>query len=242
GALRTPYYNALDVYGDLIHDQTDFQEEVLDLHKRGFRITTHGNGDRAIKSILDAYEYALTKSPRSMHRHRIEHVQTAIQEDIQRMAKLNVAGSFFINHIYYWGDRHERIFLGPQRARRMNPLAEAVENNLLFTLHSDCPITPISQLFSVWAAVNRKTREGKILGGEQRIDVETALKSMTIHGAKLNFNEDLSGSLEIGKQADLIVLEADPTKVNPDEIKDIRVVTTFIDGQPIYGHKQMVTM
>lgn len=242
GALRTPYYNALDVYGDLIHDQTDFQEEVLDLHKRGFRITTHGNGDRAIKSILDAYEYALTKSPRSMHRHRIEHVQTAIQEDIQRMAKLNVAGSFFINHIYYWGDRHERIFLGPQRARRMNPLAEAVENNLLFTLHSDCPITPISPLFSVWAAVNRKTREGKILGGEQRIDVETALKSMTIYGAKLNFNEDLSGSLEIGKQADLIVLEADPTKVNPDEIKDIRVVTTFIDGQPIYGHKQMVTM
>src|SRR5690625_4286248 len=181
GALRKPYHNAPGVYGDLIHDQEEFQKEVHDLHRRGFRITTHGNGDRAIGSILDAYNYALEKSPRTNHQHRIEHVQTATPEDLTRMNKSQVAGSFFINHVYYWGDRHEKIFLGPDRARRINPLAEAIENDLLFTLHSDCPITPISPLFSIWAAVNRITREGKVLGPEQRIDVETALKSMTIY-------------------------------------------------------------
>ncbi|WP_227937697.1 amidohydrolase [Alkalihalobacillus deserti] len=241
GALRKPYYNNPDVYGNLIQDQEPFQEEVLDLHKRGYRITTHGNGDRAIGSILDAYGYALKKSPRIDHRHRIEHVQTATSEDLSKMKELGVAASFFINHVYYWGDRHEQIFLGPERARRISPLAEAVENKILFTLHSDCPITPISPLFSVWAAVNRITREGNILGPEQRIDVETALKSMTIYGAKMNFAEKYSGSLEIGKLADFTVLETDPTTVKPEEIKDISIIATFIDGRPVFGQEVLMT-
>lgn len=170
GALREPYYNQPEVYGDLVHDQADFQEEVLDLHKRNFRIATHGNGDRAIGSILDAYEYALAKEPRLHHRHRIEHVQAGQPEDLEKMQRLEIAGSFFINHVYFWGDRHANIFLGPERGSRISPLNEAVNRELLFTLHSDCPITPISPLFSIWAAVNRVTREGEILGPEQRID------------------------------------------------------------------------
>ncbi|CEG32024.1 amidohydrolase 3 [Peribacillus simplex] len=241
GALRLPYYQNQDVYGDFIHHQEAFNEEVLDLHRRGFRITTHGNGDRAIGSILAAYEYALSNSPRTGHRHRIEDVQTATTEDIMKMRELDVAGSFFINHVYYWGDRHKQIFLGPERGRRISPLAEAVAHNLLFTLHSDCPITPISPLFSVWAAVNRITREGHVLGPEQRIDVETALKSMTIFGAKLNFDESRSGSIEIGKQADFTILEADPTAVHPEEIRDIAILATFIDGNPVYGQEKVMT-
>src|SRR5690625_7823804 len=100
GAMINPYHNALGVYVDLINDQEEFQKEVHDLHRRGFRITTHGNGDRAIGSILDAYNYALEKSPRTNHQHRIEHVQTATPEDLTRMNKSQVAGSFFINHVY----------------------------------------------------------------------------------------------------------------------------------------------
>ncbi|MFJ7953511.1 amidohydrolase family protein [Lysinibacillus sp. NPDC096418] len=140
-----------------------------------------------------------------------------------------------MNHVYYWGDRHREIFLGPERAKRISPLHEAMSSNLLFTLHSDCPVTPISPLFSVWAAVNRLTKDGYVLGPEQRIDVETALKSMTIYGAKLNFDEAISGSIEIGKNADFAVLEADPTTVNPQEIKDIYILATYIEGRPVYG-------
>lgn len=237
GALREPYYCDSNVYGETFHYQKDFNEEILNLHKRGFRIAIHGNGDRAIGSILDAYAYALDCAPRADHRHRIEHVQTATPEDLDRMKNLGVAGSVFINHVYYWGDRHKRLFLGPERARRISPLAEIVDRNLLFALHSDCPITPISPLFSVWAAVNRLTREGEVLGPEQRIDVITALKSMTIYGAKCIFDEMNTGSIELGKKADFAVLEADPTKVDPREIKDISVQATFIDGKVVYEKK-----
>lgn len=241
-ALRQPYHNEPMLYGDLIHEQESFQEEVLALHKRGFRITTHGNGDRAIDSILKAYEYALAKEPSKDHRHRIEHVQTPTVEDLDKMKKLGVAGSFFINHVYYWGDRHERIFLGPDRARRISPLKDASDRNLLFTLHSDSPVTAVSPLFSVWAAVNRLTKENRVLGPEQRIDVITALKSMTIYGARLNFDEEHAGSIEVGKRADFVMLEADPTNVAPEEIKDIKVLATFIDGNLVYGQQKIATL
>ncbi|SFB11741.1 hypothetical protein SAMN04488072_107119 [Lentibacillus halodurans] len=233
-ALREPYYNEPGTVGELLHDQAAFNAEVLDLHKRGFRVTIHGNGDRAIESILDAYEHALSIEPRSDHRHRIEHVQTALPEDLDRMQQLDVAGSFFINHVYYWGDRHKRLFLGPDRASRINPLADASARHMLYTLHSDCPITPISPLFSIWAAVNRRTREGDILGEEQCISVEKALRTMTIDGARLNFQENETGSIEAGKLADFAVLDADPTTIYPINIKDIQVLITLIGGEVVF--------
>lgn len=234
GALREPYYNDPDVYGELLHSQTDFNAKVLALHERGFRIATHGNGDKAIGSILEAYENALVQSPREDHRHRIEHVQTATTTDIEEMATLKVAGSVFINHVYYWGDRHKEMFLGPKRAANISPLASMKEHDVLFTLHSDCPVTPISPLFSVWEAVNRCTSSGEVLGPEERIDVITALKSMTIYGAQLNFTEDRVGSIEEGKYADFAILDRDPTQVDPMEIKDINVKVTIINGQTVY--------
>ncbi|MCA1010712.1 amidohydrolase [Halobacillus halophilus] len=235
GALRDPYFCNPNITGELSHAQNEFNEEVLDLHKRGFRIATHGNGDRAIGSILDAYSYALDKVPKPDHRHRIEHVQTATREDLNRMKGLGVEASFFINHVYYWGERHRSIFLGEERANRLNPLKDAQERGFKFTLHSDCPITPISPLFSIWAAVNRVTSDGRTLGEEQKIDVTTALKAMTIYGAWLNFEEQEVGSIEVGKLADFAVLDKDPTSCNPIEIKEIEVLATYIGGKRVYN-------
>ncbi|WP_339316517.1 amidohydrolase family protein [Paenibacillus sp. FSL R10-2734] len=185
---------------------------------------------------MDAFKQAILDSPRPDHRHRIEHVQTATTEDLIRMHELGVAGSFFINHVYYWGDRHEQIFLGPERGRRINPLAEAAAHNVLFTLHSDDPVTPVSPLFSVWVAVNRLTSNGKILGPEQRIDVVTALRAMTSYGAKLIFEEDDVGTIELGKRADFAILAEDPTTTDPLNLKDISIVGTLIDGQIVYDN------
>ncbi|MGE7770489.1 amidohydrolase [Viridibacillus arvi] len=234
GALRTPYHCDEELYGDLIFSQKTLEDMVLNFHDRGFRIATHGNGDRAIGSIIEAYKNAIDTSPRQDHRHRIEHVQTATKEDLLTMKEYEIAASFFINHVYYWGDRHKNIFLGPKRAERINPVKEADDLGLLYTLHSDCPITPISPLFSVWAAVNRLTRDGIVLGADQRIDVETALKSMTSFGAKLNFEEEELGSLEVGKFADFVVLDQDPTAINPINIKDIQILSTIINGEVVY--------
>ncbi|QOV12227.1 amidohydrolase [Viridibacillus arvi] len=234
GALRTPYHCDEELYGDLIFSQKTLEDMVLNFHDRGFRIATHGNGDRAIGSIIEAYKNAIDTSPRQDHRHRIEHVQTATKEDLLTMKEYEIAASFFINHVYYWGDRHKNIFLGPKRAERINPVKEADDLGLLYTLHSDCPITPISPLFSVWAAVNRLTRDGIVLGADQRIDVETALKSMISFGAKLNFEEEELGSLEVGKFADFVVLDQDPTAINPINIKDIQILSTIINGEVVY--------
>ncbi|KKB41229.1 amidohydrolase [Bacillus thermotolerans] len=234
-ALREPYYSKPDQIGELLNEQQAFNEEIADLHNRGFRIAIHGNGDRAIGSNIEALSQAVQKYPRDDHRHRIEHVQTASTADLQTMKQHGIAASFFINHVYYWGDRHRDIFLGPDRAERMNPLREAVDLDLLFTLHSDCPITPISPLFSVWAAVNRLTRNGHVLGESQKIDVVTALKSMTIYGAKLNFEENEKGTIEEGKQADFAMLAQDPLTCPPEEIKDIKVLATLINGEIVWG-------
>ncbi|MFD2629933.1 amidohydrolase [Oceanobacillus kapialis] len=234
-ALRKPYYTKPEEYGELLNDQDAFQEELLDLHNRGFRLTIHGNGDRAIESILDAYDYVLKQSPRDHHLHRIEHLQTATHADLDKMKELDVAGSFFINHVYYWADRHKKYFLGPERTARINPLADASERDLLYTLHSDCPITPISPLFSIWAAVNRQTMDGEILGEDQCISVEKAIRTMTIDGSKLNADEANSGSLEAGKLADFAVLDSDPTAIDQMQIKDVNVLETYIGGKCVYN-------
>lgn len=238
-ALRQPYYHDSNLYGELIFPQQTFNDYVLKLHNLGYRIATHGNGDRAIGSILEAYQNALDMSPRNDHRHRIEHVQTATADDLKSMKDYHIAASFFINHVYYWGDRHKSIFLGPERAERINPLKEADDVGLLYTLHSDCPVTPISPLFSIWAAVNRMTRDGHVLGETQKIDVETALRTMTIYGAQLNFDEQDLGSIEIGKLADFAILDKDPTAVDPMTIKDINILATIINGEIVYKNKEL---
>ncbi|MFJ9462923.1 amidohydrolase [Viridibacillus arvi] len=237
-ALRKPYYCDKDLVGELIFNQKDLNNMVLNLHNRGFRIAIHGNGDRAIGSIIEAYKNAIDTSPRQDHRHRIEHVQTATKEDLITMREYDIAASFFINHVYYWGDRHKNIFLGPERANRINPLKEADDLGILYTLHSDCPITPISPLFSIWAAVNRLTSDGVVLGPDQRIDVETALKAMTRFGAKLNFEEDKTGTIEVDKYADFVILDQDPTSVEPILIKDIQILSTIINGEVVYENKE----
>jgi predicted amidohydrolase YtcJ len=239
-ALREPYYSNSSEFGKLLNEQEAFNKEIMDLHNRGFRIAIHGNGDRAIESNIKALGEAINNSPRENHRHRIEHVQTASYGDLQKMKQLGIAASFFINHVYYWGDRHRDIFLGEKRALRINPLAEAVELGLLFTLHSDCPITPISPLFSVWAAVKRVTRKGSVLGEDQKIDVLTALKSMTIYGAELNFEDKEKGTIEVGKKADFVVLAKDPLTCPPEEIKDIPIISTIIDGKVVWENRLKV--
>ncbi|WP_153733402.1 amidohydrolase [Sporosarcina obsidiansis] len=238
GALREPYYCDETLTGDLILHQDTLNAYVLDFHNRGYRVTTHGNGDRAIGSIIEAYKHALQSNEKKDHRHRIEHVQTATLEDLQEMKNHDIAASFFINHVYYWGDRHKRVFLGPERAERMNACKDAENLGMLYTLHSDCPITAISPLFSIWAAANRITREGHVLGEAQKIDVLEAIKTMTIYGAQLNFEEDRVGSIEVGKLADFAVLDRDPTAIDPKEIKDILVAMTIIDGEVVYEKKR----
>src|SRR5699024_8475337 len=125
--------------------------------------------------------------------------------------------------------------LGKKRAEKINPLGNMEYRGILFSLHSDCPVTPISPLFSIWCSVNRLTRNGVVLGEEEKIDVNTALKSMTIYGAKMMGIDNITGSIEVNKKADFVVLNNDPFKVDPIELKDIKILSTVIDGKEEYS-------
>ena len=235
-ALRQPYYGEDDTAEHhLIWPQEELDRMVADAHEADWQVWIHGNGDAAIESILDAYEKALADSPRADHRHRIEHCQTAGEDQLDRMRDLGVAASVFIPHIWYWGDRHREIFLGPDRAGRIEPLASALRRGILFGPHNDAPVTPISPLLSISTAVSRQTSGGQTLGLEQALTVHQALRAATIDSAALVFEEDSKGTLEEGKLGDFVVLEADPYQVEPQEIKDIPVALTIVGGEVMHS-------
>ncbi len=204
-------------------------------HRAGFQIAAHGNGDAAIDAILDAYQLAQKEFPRADARHRIEHCQTAREDQLDRMAALGVSPSFFVSHTYYWGDRHKNIFLGPDRAKRISPLKSALKRGIKFSLHSDCPVTPVSPLFCVFAAVNRLTRNGEVLGSEFRLTPEEALRAVTADAAWQTFDERIKGSIEVGKLADFTILAENPLTVSPERIKDIKVKEVIIGGLSVFN-------
>ncbi len=203
-------------------------------HQAGFQIAAHGNGDAAIDAILDAYQLAQEKFPRADARHRIEHCQTVREDQLDRMAQLGVSPSFFVSHTFYWGDRHKNIFLGPDRAKRISPLKSALQRGIKFSLHSDCPVTPVAPLFCVFAAVNRLTRAGEVLGPDFRLTPEDALRAVTIDAAWQTFDEKVKGSIEAGKLADFTILDEDPLAVSPERIKDIPVAEVVVGGKSVY--------
>jgi predicted amidohydrolase YtcJ len=201
-------------------------------------MAVHANGDRAIASALQAFERAERLHPRKDSRHLLIHCQLATRDQIRRMRELGVIPSYFVNHVYYWGDRHVSLFLGPERAARIDPLGTSVEEGLIFTLHSDLPVTPVDPLFSMDCAVNRRTREGRVLGPEERISAREALKAYTVHGAYSTFEEHCKGSIQLGKLADFAVLSENPLRAPPERIKEIKVLRTVLGGRTVYEARE----
>jgi predicted amidohydrolase YtcJ len=235
GALVEPYHNKPDLKGDFILPQATLNELVEKYHAAGLQIAVHANGDRAIESVLQAFERANEKHPGGDRRHMIIHCQLATRDHIRRMKSLHAIPSYFVNHVYYWGDRHLALFLGPERAQRIDPLRSSLDAGLLFTLHSDLPVTPVDPLFSIHCAVNRVTREGKVLGPEERISPVDALRAYTVDAAYSSFEEELKGAIAAGKLADFAVLSANPLTPAPESIKDIRVEATAVGGRVVFG-------
>lgn len=211
------------------------KKDIIKFHLQGRQVAVHGNGDAAIDDIINAVEEAQKTDGNISLRHIIVHCQMAREDQLEKMKKLNILPSFFPAHIYYWGDRHRDIFLGQERAQRLNPLASALAHNLTFSLHNDSPITPIDPLLLLWTAVNRKTSGGKLLGEQQKISVAEGIKALTIHAAYQVHEEKEKGSIEIGKAADFTLLEQNPYAVDPDQIKDIRIIDTAVNGNGIKG-------
>ena len=210
-------------------------EAVLQRHKEGWQIAIHGNGDAAIEENINAIEAAQKAYPRNDARHVIVHCQTAREDQLDRMQRLGIIPSFFATHTFFWGDRHRDLFLGPHRAERVDPCNSAYTRGMSFTCHNDPMVTPINPLLSIWSAANRMTSSGQVLGRNQCVPVLEAVRSVTTHAAFQAFEETVKGSLEVGKLADMAVLDANPFKVDPVKIRDIEVTAAVVGGQTAHG-------
>ncbi len=237
--VRWPgYFNGRE-NGIWILPPAELSETIRHFHAAGLQLHIHTNGDEATELAIDALEAALAAHPRADHRHTLQHCQMADAAQFRRMAALGIGVNLFANHIYYWGDAHATLTMGPDRADRMDGCATALAHGVPLAIHSDAPITPLGPLFTAWCAVNRITSSGKVLGEAERIGVDDALYAITLGAAHSLHMDDRIGSIEVGKFADFCVLDDDPTQVAPDKLKDIGISGTVIGGRviPMPGSK-----
>ncbi|NMD55505.1 MULTISPECIES: amidohydrolase [Tsukamurella] len=229
-ALRVPYMCDPGHCGDLLHAQEDLDDMVARVHRVGGQAAVHANGDAAVRATITALARAQATDGRRA-RHRIEHCQVTESDDLDAIVAEELGVSFFANHVYYWGDRHRDRFLGAERAREMDPLARADALGIRFGLHSDCPITPMDPLHTIRTASTRLTSGGDVLGEAQRISPERGIRAMTLDSAFLVHEEQEVGSLEPGRRADLVVLDAPVTALGDPSATMPRPVRVMVDGR-----------
>ena len=231
GYLREPYLGT-DSRGTLNYSPDELAAVVARAHRDGWQVGVHANGDAAIDVTIDAFEQALAADPRTDHRHRIEHCSILHPDQMARMAAHGISPSFLIGHVRWWGAAFRDRLLGPERANLYDPCASALQAGLRISLHSDWNVTPLEPLRYVEDAVARiMLANGEVLNADECIPVEAALRAVTFDAAWQCRSDDIMGSLEVGKYADLVLLEDDPRTVEPTRISKIAVSDTRLGGE-----------
>lgn len=197
-------------------------------------VLAHANGDAAAEMLIDAVAAAKQKDASIKPDVVMIHAQTVRDDQLDRMASLGMTASFFVGHVFYWGDWHREETLGPVRADRISPTRSALDRKVAFTLHTDTPVVPPNMISTLWSATTRRTRSGDILGPAQRLGTWEALSAITLQAARQSGDESLKGSIEVGKQADLVVLSADPLSSDPENLRDLQVVETLARGRRVW--------
>jgi predicted amidohydrolase YtcJ len=203
-------------------------------YPKGWPMACHVQGDAGVDTILDVYEEALRQHPRDDHRLRLEHVGAIRTDQLERAAALGVTCSIFVDQIHYWGDVIVDGLFGPEHGSRWMPAGSAVAAGIRISLHNDPPVTPEEPLRNISVAATRIAPSGRVLAPEERLTVEQAIRAQTIDAAWQLFADDIVGSLEVGKYADMVVLSADPRTVPPEQIADLGVRATYLAGREVY--------
>ena len=216
------------------------QKELNDLFVMAYdkdnQLFIHCNGDATVDMVLEAHQFACVKLNQPLDKDRrtiVVHAQFARQDQLLKFVNYKMQPSFFTNHAYFWGDVHVEN-LGKARADFLSPMVSAERLGLKPTNHSDATVTPIDPIFTIWTAVNRVSRSGVIIGEKERAKPYLALKAITINAAYEFFEEDSKGTLSEGKLADFVILDQNPLRVRPMDIKNIQVMETIKEGRTIY--------
>ena len=239
-ALRDrPYY---DPVGDYPPDYAGYsaitmeqtQDAVNWCYEKDIQIITHANGEGASDMLIDALEAAQERYDTPDIRPVLIHGQFLREDQVDSYKKLGVFLSLFPMHTFYWGDWHRDHTVGPVNAQNISPTGWARERGMMFGSHHDAPVAFPDSMRILSATVTRRTRSGDILGPDQRVDVMTALKAMTIWPAWQHFEENDKGSIERGKLADFVILSDNPMTVDPDKLAELQVRVTIKDDKVIY--------
>ena len=226
-AFLQPYVDNRENSGILYFRQEELDDYVWRAHSRGLQVALHALGDAAIEQAITAYERALQRLPRADHRHRIEHFEFPTPDQVRRAARLGLALGIQPAFNHYWPHEHFVRSLGPERAAIADPIASLMAAGILLGGGSDAPVTPLEPLLGIQAAVMHSRPE-------ERLTAYQALRLFTADAARLGFEEGRKGTLEEGKQADLVVLSANPLEARPEELRQIRVLMTIHRGQIVY--------
>jgi hypothetical protein len=229
-ALKKPYSDRPETSGMMLYTQKELNRLVLTAHKAGLQLAVHAIGDRAMEAVLKAFEKALKAYPRKNHRHRIEHCSVLNPKLIRQMKRLGLIASVqphFIVSDFWVVDR-----VGKERACWVYPFKTLIKEGLIVASGSDCPVEPLNPILGVWAAVARKRF------AEERLSVEEALKTYTVNAAYASFDDDKRGAIETGKLADITILSKNLAKVKPDDIRNVKVEMTIVDGKIVYVSKR----
>ena len=236
--MRTPYINDKTVeekyYGYGTMKDSRVEEAIKKAYNANLQILAHCNGDMAAEQYINCIDN-LEKAGNKIEKIRpvLIHGQLLDIDQLDEVKRLGIIPSFFVAHVYYWGDVHIKNF-GLERAEKISPAGSSSKRNILYTFHQDSPVIEPNMFETIWCAVNRKTKEGKTLGENEKISVIEAIKALTINAAYEYFEEKDKGSIKEGKLANLIVINKNPLKVNKDEIRDIKVLETIKNGKTIY--------
>lgn len=237
-AFTTPYLTGgpggeKNWKGELFAPQEVINQGLKKVYGLGVPVTFHVNGDAAVDSLITAHEFAAADDPTRDRNVTAIHAQFTRKDQIPIYVRYKIRPSFYTLHTYYFAEAHIKN-RGKAQAMYISPMRDAIDAGLHPTNHTDAVVAPLDQMFMLWSAVNRISRAGAEIGPDQRVTPLEGLKAMTIWAAEQYGEQASKGSLEVGKLADLVILDKNPLKVDKMAIKDIRVVETIKEGKTIY--------
>jgi predicted amidohydrolase YtcJ len=219
--------------GEPTFPKADLQEMVSFVYGNKLQLLIHCNGDAAIDWFLEAHELAAGDGKTLDRRTTVVHSQFVRPDQLKKYATYKIIPSFYTEHCFFFGETHV-MNRGRKQAYFLSPMKTALGLGLRCANHTDFNVAPIDQLFVIWSAVNRISREGQVIGPDERVTPLEALKAITINPAYMYSEEKTKGSLEVGKLADLVILDKNPLQVDPMAIKLVRVVETVKQGKTIF--------
>jgi predicted amidohydrolase YtcJ len=232
-AMREAYPGKPSEFGILHQSQEELDQLVLNGQKAGYQIGVHAIGDRAVEMTLRSFAKALKQYPRKDCRHRIEHCGFLDGPLLDQMREMGVVAALGLPFLYELGDSYITVF-GQDRLQCVYPLRSLMERGIVAGLSSDTPVIDPNPLTGIYFAITRKTPTDQTIAPHEAVTVMQAIRAYTLNGAYASFEENIKGSLEPGKLADLVVLSDDILKVPPEKIMRLKVDLTMVGGKVVY--------